>query len=82
MLAGTGVRKISSVACGFSPVKIPKKLICRINEVYVLFKKIFSDILLKKKNIGSLRIELKFLQNYYVIDAHARLHPNGYSCNL
>ena len=42
LLAGTGIRKISSVACGFSPVKIrfsdyPKSLISRINEVYVFF---------------------------------------------
>ena len=38
--AGTGVWKISSVACGFSSIKIdhsdyPKSLISRINEVYV-----------------------------------------------
>ena len=41
LLARTGVRKISSVACGFSPIKIhfsdnPKSLISRINEVYVV----------------------------------------------
>ena len=40
LLAGTGVWKISSVACGFSSIKIdysdyPKSLISRINEVYV-----------------------------------------------
>ena len=45
LLAGTGVRKMSSVACGFSSVKIyfsdyPKSLISRINEVYVFFNKI------------------------------------------
>ena len=45
LLAGTGVRKISSVACGFSPIKIyisdyPKSLISKVNEVYVLFNKI------------------------------------------
>ena len=39
-LARTGVRKISSVACGFSPFKIhfsdyTERLISRINEVYV-----------------------------------------------
>ena len=46
LLTGTGVRKISSVACGFSPIKIdfsdyPKNsiLIDRINE-YVFFNKI------------------------------------------
>ena len=38
LLAGTGVRKTSSVACGFSPIRIhfsdyPKSLISRINEV-------------------------------------------------
>ena len=41
LLAGTGVWKILSVACGFSSIKIdysdyPKSLISRINEVYVL----------------------------------------------
>ena len=45
MLAGTGVWKISSVACGFSSFKIdysdyPKSLISRINEVYFFFNKI------------------------------------------
>ena len=40
LLARTGVWKISSVACGFSPHKIdysdyPKSLISRINEVNV-----------------------------------------------
>ena len=49
LLAVTGVRKISSVACGFSPIKstysdYPKSLISRINEVYEFFNKI-----LKKK---------------------------------
>ena len=44
-LAGTGVRKISSVACGFNTIKIhfsdyPKSPISRINEVYVFFNKI------------------------------------------
>ena len=47
-LAGTDAKKISSVACGFSPIKInfsdyPKTLISRINminEVYVFFNKI------------------------------------------
>ena len=45
LLAGTGVWKISAVACGFSSIKIdyfdnPKNLISRINEVYLLFNKI------------------------------------------
>ena len=43
LLAGTGVWKISSVACMFSSIKIdysdyPKSLISRINEVYVFFQ--------------------------------------------
>ena len=56
MLAGTGVRKISSVACGFSSIKIDysdylKSLISRINEVFVFsIKYCYSDILLKKTN--------------------------------
>ena len=54
LLAGTGVWKISSVACGFSSIKIdysdyPKSLISRINEVYVLsIKYRYCHILLKK----------------------------------
>ena len=40
LLAGTGVRKVSVVACGFSSIKIdyfdyPKSLISIKNEVYV-----------------------------------------------
>ena len=40
LLARTGIGKINSVACGFSPIKIhfsdyPKSKISRINEVYV-----------------------------------------------
>ena len=39
LFAGNGAVKISSVACGFSPVKIyysdyPKSFISRINDVY------------------------------------------------
>ena len=55
LLAVTGVRKISSVACGFCPIKIhfpdhPKSLISRKNEVYVFsIKYRCGDILLKKK---------------------------------
>ena len=42
LLAVTGVWKISSIACGFSSIKIdysdyPKSLMSRINEVYVFF---------------------------------------------
>ena len=45
VLVGTGVRKISSVACGFSTIKIHfsdylKSLISSINDVYVFFNKI------------------------------------------
>ena len=45
LLARKGVRKISFLACEFSPSKIhlsgyPKSLISRINEVYVFFNKI------------------------------------------
>ena len=55
-LPGTDVWKISSVACGFSSIKIdypgyPKSLISRIYEVYGVFFSIkyrYSDILLKK----------------------------------
>ena len=52
-ISGTGVKKISNVACGFSPIKIdysdhPKCFINRINEVYVFSRKYhYSDILLK-----------------------------------
>ena len=54
LLAGTGVWKISSVACGFSSIKIdysdyPKSLISRINEVYVFsIRYRYSDIVMKK----------------------------------
>ena len=54
LLAGTGVWKISSVACGFSSIKIyypdnSKSLISRINEIYVFsINYRYSDILLKK----------------------------------
>ena len=45
LLAGTGLWKISSVACGFSSIKIdysdyPKSLISRIDKIYVFFNKI------------------------------------------
>ena len=48
LLAGTGVWKLSSVACGFGSIKIdysdyPKSLISRINEIYVFFDKIFFE---------------------------------------
>ena len=44
MFARTSVRKITSVVCGFSLIKIhffdyPNSLISRLNEVYVLKKK-------------------------------------------
>ena len=49
--ARTGVRKISTVACGFSPIKIhysdyQKCFINRINYVYVYFNKILLQCLL------------------------------------
>ena len=53
LLAGTGLWKFSSVACGFSSIKIdysdyPKSLISRINEVYIFsIKYRYSDILSK-----------------------------------
>ena len=57
LVAGTGVWKISSVACGFSSIQIdhsdyPKSLISRINKVYVFFSIKYrnSDILLKNIN--------------------------------
>ena len=60
LLAGTGVWKIRSVACGFSSIKIdysdyPKSLISEISDVYVFGIKyrnsdiFICDILLKKK---------------------------------
>ena len=55
LFAIIGVRKISSLPCGFSPIKIlffclyyPKSLFSRINEVYV---SLYSDILLKKHKL-------------------------------
>ena len=50
LLARTGVRKISSIACGFSQIKIHFSdyatiLISKINEVYVFSIKYgYSDI--------------------------------------
>ena len=46
LLVGTGVRKISFVACGFSPIIIhlsvyPKSLISKINEVICIILTIF-----------------------------------------
>ena len=56
LLAGKGVRKISFLACEFSPIKIhfsdqPKILIVRINEVYVFFNKISLNLLKKKHHL-------------------------------
>ena len=51
LLAGTGLRKISSVECGFSSIKIQYS-VNRINEVYVFsIKYRYSDILLKKHKL-------------------------------
>ena len=58
LLAGTGVIKNSTVACGSSSIKIdysdyPKSLISRINDVFVFFsiKSRYSNILLKKHKL-------------------------------
>ena len=57
LIARTGVRTISSLACGFSPIKIHfsdylKGLITRANEViYFSIKYGYSDILLKKHKL-------------------------------
>ena len=54
LLARTGVWKISSVACGFSSIKIdysnyPKSLISKINKCYNFsMKYCYSDLLLEK----------------------------------
>ena len=73
MLAGTGIREISYVACGLSPINIhfsdyPKSLISRINEVYVSFNKIslyrFSDI---EKNIYFISNLLYLLQSHFLL---------------
>ena len=52
LLARTGAMKISSLAWGFSPIKIhfsdySKSLISRINELYVFFNKIQRFVLLQ-----------------------------------
>ena len=54
-VAGPGVCKSSSVACGFSSIKIdysdnPKSLIRRINVYVFSIKYCYSDILLKSIN--------------------------------
>ena len=62
LLAGTGVSKIRSVACGFSSIKIdyydyPKSLISRINEFYVFsIKYRYNDILLKQHKLHLSRL--------------------------
>ena len=62
LLAGTGIWKISSVACGFSSIKMdysdnPKSLISRINEVYGFsIKYRYSNILLKKHKLHLSRV--------------------------
>ena len=58
LLAGTGVRKFSFVACGCSPIKVqfsdyPKSFTGRINEVYVFFKrKSLQRYFIEKININ------------------------------
>ena len=62
LLAGTGIWKISSVACGFSSIKnyysdYPKSLISRINEVFVFSLKYHKcDILLKTQKLHLSRL--------------------------
>ena len=49
LLAGTDVSKISTVAYGFSSIKIDILIISRINDVYVFsIKYRYSDIFVKK----------------------------------
>ena len=61
-LAGAGVWKISSVACGFNSIKIdysdfPKSLISRINQVYAFsIKYRYSDILSTKHKLHCSRL--------------------------
>ena len=72
-LAGRGVWKISSVACGFSPIKINysaylKSLISKINEaLYFSIKHGYSHILLKKNN---------FIYNHLFCCNHTRYCVN------
>ena len=60
LLAGTGVRKISSLACWFSPIKInfsdyPKSLISKkMQLMYVSIKYRYSNISLKKHKLISI----------------------------
>ena len=54
-VAGTGVWKISSVACGFSSIKIDysdylKSLISRKMKFFFSIKYRFSDIIIEKKH--------------------------------
>ena len=67
LLAGTGVREMSSVACGFGPIKIhyfdhQKCFIDRINEC--------SDILLKKHKLH--------LKHYVMLQSHLLLCWHGF----
>ena len=88
LLARTGVRKIYSVACRFSPIKLyfsdyPKSLISRINEVYVFFNEIslYSDILLKstqtfiEKYINFIYNRLHCVGMVSVTSASRYVHP-------
>ena len=62
MLDGTGVRKISSVACGFSSIKMHfpyylKSLISRVSEVYVFFNKIsLQQYFIEKKHTSFITV--------------------------
>ena len=71
LLAGTGVRKINSVACGFSPIKpifiiTQKNVISRINEVMYFSIKYRYTIFYRKKNI-------KFIYNRLLAHLSRRL---------
>ena len=76
-LAGTGVWKISSVACGFSSIRIdysdyPKSLISIINEVYAFSIKCrYSDILLKEHT-------LHILKPFVLLQSHLLFCEHGF----
>ena len=68
LFAGTGIRKISYEACGFSSIKFlfsdyPKGLISRINEVHVFLKRYFT----LKKNIKFIYNRLPVLLQSHVL---------------
>ena len=68
LLARTGVRKISSVACWFSPIKSLftdyPSLISRKNEVYVFFNKISLKQYFIEKNTPTSFLTVCLLQSH------------------